>query len=176
MKILVTIESLIWSINRSFLKAASLMCILIIVTMTIIVLSGVFCRYVLADPIAWSEEISKFLMIYATLLGAPIALYQGRHVGIEILIHALKGKYQCFALLVGHFIIISFVAVCIKEGFELAWIARTQRASTVDLSIFWVYLCIPVGFLIMFTVSIEQFIFLLKRIFGSSDVHEPENR
>ena len=37
--------------------------------MVCIVIAGVLARYVFSAPLAWSEELSKFLMIWMVLIG-----------------------------------------------------------------------------------------------------------
>jgi len=42
-------------------------------TMTVVVLAGVFFRYVLEAPLPWSEELARYLMVWGASLGASVA-------------------------------------------------------------------------------------------------------
>ena len=53
--------------------------------MTLVILYQVFMRYVLNDPPTWSEEMSRFMMVWMTFLVAPIAYRRGMNVAIETL-------------------------------------------------------------------------------------------
>ena len=172
MKILEKIEFLFGKLNHLLLKVGSLLSILLVSSMTGIILISVFFRYFLLNAIAWSEEVSKFLMVWMTLMAAPIALRYGIHVGVQSLVNALKVRYHNIAVLLGHLIILTLMGVCIKEGIELAWFARIQKASTLDLSLLWAYLPIPLGCMMMFTIAFEQFIVTLKKIFYPTDDHK----
>ena len=165
-KMLEKIEFRIRIINNYVIKIASLLSFLTITLMVGIVLISVFFRYVLNYALGWTEELSKFLMVWMTLMAAPIALYYGKHIGIQTLINVLraKPKYNYAVILLGYISIFLLLGVIIKEGIEWAWIVRVHRASSVDLPIFWVYLSIPFGSMMMFTVSFEQFIVILRKL------------
>ena len=172
MKILDKIEFLVGNINRLLLKVGSLLTILLISAMTGIILVAVFFRYFMQNAISWSEELSKFLMVWMTFMAAPIALHYGMHVGIHSLLNALKGRLYYLTILLGHLGVMVLMGICTKEGIELAWFARIQRASSMELSLIWVYLSIPLGCLMMLAISFERFIWTLKRIFHSIDENE----
>ncbi len=63
--------------NQAFIGA-------MMVTMFALVFTNVVTRYGFGFSIAWAEEVSGFLMIWITYIGAGLALRQGRHVAIEL--------------------------------------------------------------------------------------------
>lgn len=170
-----TIEVILGKINRFSLKIAKFLCIYLLGVMTFVVLTGVFFRYVLNNSLAWTEEVSKFLMIWMALMGAPIGLHMGAHVGIDALKSALKGRSHFFLILLGHLIILSLLWVWIKEGIDLTKLASTQTASSVDLSLGWVYLAIPVGSFMMSMIAIQQIIQTLKSLIRPHDLTQQKN-
>lgn len=165
------IEAILGRINHYSLKIAKLLCIYLLGVMTFVVLSGVFFRYVLGSALAWTEEVSKFLMIWMALMGAPVGLHLGTHVGIDALKAALKGRSHFSLLLLGQLIILSLLWVWIKEGIAMTMMARMQTASSVDLSLGWVYLAIPVGSFMMLMIAIQQIIQTLKSLLRPQDLN-----
>lgn len=77
------------------LKIAIAVCLL---AMVILVFSNVVLRYVFNSGIATSEELSRWLLVWLTFLGAIVALRQHAHLGVDTLVRALppKGKFVCF--------------------------------------------------------------------------------
>ena len=77
------------------LKVAIALCLL---AMVVLVFSNVVLRYVFNSGIATSEELSRWLLVWLTFLGAIVALRQHAHLGVDTLIRALppKGKFVCF--------------------------------------------------------------------------------
>ena len=77
------------------LKLAIAACLAI---MVVLVFGNVVLRYVFNSGIAVSEEISRWLMVWLTFLGAVVALREHAHLGIDTLVRALPpiGKRICF--------------------------------------------------------------------------------
>ena len=158
------VERILGRINDFFVKLAKRLCIYLLAVMTAIVLTGVFFRYVLNNAIPWTEEVSKFLMIWMALMGAPVGLQMGTHVGIEALKNALRGRPHFSLLLLGQLIILSLLLVWIKEGLAMTQMAMRQTASSIEISLGWIYLAIPVGSLMMLTIIVQQIIQTIRQI------------
>lgn len=57
--------------------------------MVAVILAQVFFRYVIGNALAWPEEASRFLMLWATGLMAPTAFRRGGFVAIDMVIRLL---------------------------------------------------------------------------------------
>ena len=79
------------------LKAAIAMCL---AAMVVLVFSNVVLRYVFNSGIAISEELSRWLLVWLTFLGAIVALRQHAHLGVDTLVRALppRGRFVCFVV------------------------------------------------------------------------------
>ncbi len=66
-----------------FAAAILLICITLVVTMQIV------CRYILQELPPWSEELSRYLFIWANFVGAGVALARNSHVSIDSLVARL---------------------------------------------------------------------------------------
>jgi TRAP-type transport system small permease protein len=79
----------------SVLKAAIAICL---AAMVVLVFGNVVLRYAFNSGIATSEELSRWLLVWLTFLGAIVALRQHAHLGVDILVRALpaRGKFLCF--------------------------------------------------------------------------------
>jgi TRAP-type C4-dicarboxylate transport system permease small subunit len=168
MHVLEKIESFLQQINKFTLRIAYHLIIYLLAFMTLVVLVSVFFRYVLQDALSWTEEFSKFLMIWMTLMGSPIALQLGAHVGIDALPTSLKGRAHFLLLLLIQLIILALLTICVKEGIALTFLASRQTASSLDLSLGWIYLAMPLGATLMFLVAIQHLVFALRGIMDPS--------
>ena len=72
------------SFSKGLVKANRLVIGVMMGVMFILVFTNVVLRYVFGKSIATAEEISTFLMIGVTYLGAGLALRQGRHAAIDL--------------------------------------------------------------------------------------------
>ena len=160
--LLETLETAITRLNDRMLVGLKWLVILLLGLMLLIVDVAVFMRYVMNDALAWSEEIAKFVMVWLTFFAAPIGLRMGAHVGIEVLIGNLRGRIRQLLLLLIFAGIIGLMVVFVKEGAFMTWNARIQRASTIDISIFYVYMCMPIGSFAVGLVALELMVNALR--------------
>ena len=176
MQALARLEGWIAQFNDWVLAAFKWLAIALLASMLIIVDVAVFMRYVMNDALAWSEEIAKFVMVWLTFVVAPIGLRMGAHVGIEVLIGHLKGRLRQLLLILIFAGIIGLMVVFVKEGSFMTWNARIQRASTIDISILYVYICMPVGSFMVATVALEYMINAIRGLIDPSQARaEPSH-
>ncbi len=151
-------------VNDRMMVGLKWLAIALLAIMLIIVDIAVFMRYVMNDALAWSEEIAKFVMVWLTFFVAPIGLRMGAHVGIEVILGQLRGRLRQFLIMMIFAGIIALMIVFIKEGAFMTWNARIQRASTIDISIFYVYICMPVGSFAVALVALEYMVNALRGV------------
>ena len=138
--------------------------------MTLVILYQVFMRYVLNDPPTWSEEISRFMMVWMTFLVAPIAYRRGMNVAIETLSRYLVGRIQAALQLVLNALILYFMIEYAAEGIGLAERGLKSKAFTVDVKLFWFYLIVPAGFYLLAAVGVENILRAIKGLVDPASV------
>ena len=138
--------------------------------MTLVILYQVFMRYVLNDPPTWSEEVSRFMMVWMTFLVAPIAYRHGMNVAIETLSRFLTGRVQAALQLVLNALILYFMLVYAQEGVGLAERGLKSKAFTIDVKLFWFYLIIPTGFYLLAAVGVEHVLRAIKGLVDPASV------
>jgi len=123
------------------------LCVLFFAAMTFVTIIGVFYRYALNDPIQWSNESARFLMLWTGFLAINIATRKGEHIRIDIIVELLpswmsKALGYIVDLLIGYFLILLLV-----KGWAMA--SNTMMTGfTIPISMFWVYVSVPLGALI----------------------------
>src|ERR1044072_7594549 len=77
------------------LKVAIAACL---AAMVVLVFTNVVMRYLFNSGIPTSEELSRWLLVWLTFLGAIVALRQHAHLGVDTLVRALprRGRLACF--------------------------------------------------------------------------------
>jgi TRAP-type C4-dicarboxylate transport system permease small subunit len=134
--------------------------IVIILTgiLVITVLTGVFFRYIIRDSLSWTEELARYLMIWAALLAVSVGIKDKEHVGIQLLIKQFPPIITKLITFVVYVITIVFLTVLTFKGYQVAVKAQNQLSLALNISMFWPLMSIPVsGFLAI----IQQFIQLL---------------
>ncbi|WP_162628816.1 TRAP transporter small permease [Marinobacter bohaiensis] len=112
--------------------------------MAILVMANVLCRYGFGVSLPWTEELSRFLMIAVTYLGAGLALREGRLVAVEFLQDLFPRFLMPLRLLVA-LIIMVFLVVLAWVGVGFAQFAAGQETPVLGISASIPYMIIPVG-------------------------------
>ncbi len=78
-------------------KLIELLIALCLAVMVVMVFGNVLLRYVFNSGIAVSEELSRWLFVWLTFLGAIVALKENGHLGTDMLVSRLPrgGKIAC---------------------------------------------------------------------------------
>jgi len=103
--------------------------------MVVLVFGNVVLRYAFNSGIAQSEELSRWLMVWLTFLGAVVALREHAHLGVDTLIRALPplGKRLCF---VASYSLMLFADWLLLSGSWLqTLITAGDRAPATNLSV-----------------------------------------
>src|SRR5829696_10467896 len=77
-------------------------------------LSQIVYRYVLFDPLAWTEEAMRYLMVWVTMFGAAASLYRGEEASAGLLGFVKSRAFQTFLHLFR-------IALVLVFGVLLAW-------------------------------------------------------
>ena len=129
--------------------------ILLIVLMVVLVLDVVWqvlARYVVKSPSSFTDELSRFLLIWVGLFGAAYALGKKKHLAIDLLPNRLKGKKKKRLEAIINLIIILFaLSVMVIGGIRLVFLTLTleQVSAALGLPLGIVYLAIPLSGLLM---------------------------
>jgi TRAP-type transport system small permease protein len=123
-----------------------------------IIFVQVVFRYALFSSLSWAEELSKYLLVWISCIGSACGIKEGMHVSIDYLKNKVPSSISRNVNLLIHAITISFLIFCILEGSRYAIHGWDQRSTAMEVRMTIPYLAIPVGFLIMLSVSLELFV------------------
>jgi TRAP-type C4-dicarboxylate transport system permease small subunit len=127
-----------------------------------VILLQVYGRFTKLSFLPWTEEVAKYLMVWMALLAAFVALTKNAHIGIDTLRNKLPIRLKPFVTLSARAIIMFFVTFTLIVGWKLALRAKLQTAATLDLSMFWILVSIPVC---CFLMALETFLKLVNDIY-----------
>lgn len=107
--------------------------------MVVLVFGNVVLRYGFNSGITLSEEMSRWLFIWGTFLGAIVALREHGHLGVDMVVGRLPpwGKKACLVL--GHVLMLFIVALLFKGSVEQARINWDVTAPSSGASMAIVY-------------------------------------
>lgn len=129
--------------------------------MSIIVFSQVIFR-IIHLSIPWSEELSKYLLIWCTFLGSAMCIRKGSLVGLEFLKNALPKDLQKLLQTILNLIVCLLLVFLIVVGFWAVKRVCFQITPVLKQSMGLMYAAIPVGSVFMLINQILTTIYLWK--------------
>jgi TRAP-type C4-dicarboxylate transport system permease small subunit len=123
----------------------------ILCAMSITVFASVASRYFANISLTWLEEAATFGMAWLCTLGAGLATRKGDMTAVTLGIMFLPPKVQKICRIVSCAISLVLFVLVIDAGIRMAIVARLQHSPSIpQLTMFWVYIAMPVGLVIMF--------------------------
>lgn len=86
--------------------------------MALIVFTNAFLRYAFNSGIPAGEELSRYLFVWVSALGAIVAYREGRHIGVDFLVAALQGTTRKVVILIGQVMILITFLMVLWGGWE----------------------------------------------------------
>ena len=122
----------------------------LLVAVIVMNLAQIFFRYVLVEPLSWSEEAMRYSTTWMVMLAGSAALFRDEHMAINLLgengPHGLRRALRLIVL--GS--VAGFCALLMWEGFPAALNNYRQVSPAVRIPMALPYLAIPVGATLMF--------------------------
>lgn len=156
MEMLLSITGLLVRINSALLLICKYLIILIVAAIALILIASVFFRYGLDNSLSWAEESSKYLMVWLTFLGTPIALRHFGHINIDFLINLMPARVEQFMYMLVSLVICFTMGIVLWKGWGFAELGARQVASTFNLSMLYLYIAVPIGAALTISVALEQ--------------------
>ncbi len=126
---------------------------------TLVVFVAVLHRYVSGWPIpgvqdfliglntSWAQELTIYMFIWMAKFGAAYGVRTGIHVGVDVIIRKLTGTPQKMLVLFGLFAGALFTGTVAALGANFVWhMSQTDQVSAdLEVPMWMVYLCVPLG-------------------------------
>ena len=130
-------------------------CIALFSAIFVTMVLQVTCRYVLGSPLVWSEELARYLYIWACYLGAPVALRRGNHIAIRLFVDYLPPRAVRTIGVSTHILAFFFLLVLAIEGTVLTVLSHTLIAITIPIPWSLIYLAVPISAVLMMLQTVE---------------------
>ncbi|OOE45339.1 C4-dicarboxylate ABC transporter permease [Salinivibrio kushneri] len=119
---------------------------ILLLVMTVIVVAQVLFRYILNIPLSWTDELSRFLMIYMTYLCLPFVYLTDKNIAMTFVTEILEKKTPrlfSFLTLLAHISAILVFVVWINFGWNF-FQTGSVKADSLPIPMFYVYIIPPV--------------------------------
>ncbi len=157
-------------ISHLFFKVAEFTLVVMLSLMVIMVFGNVVLRYGFNDGLIASEELSRYLFIWITFLGAIVTLRDNAHLGLDSLVRhlSLRGKKLAFAL--SNLLMLGCCTLMFYGTYKQHGINATTRSPVMEIPMSWVY---GIGYITstaMGLIILAKLVRLAKGEFRESDL------
>jgi len=132
---------------------------LLLAFMFVIIIIGIFFRYIINIPIFGTEEFARYIMFYMVMLGSAVAFREEKHPALLFVVQKFPIKILRAWNSIKDIIIIIILIIIFKEGYLMAVNEMIMKSPALRISFFWVYLAFPIGALLMISQIIANYIF-----------------
>jgi TRAP-type C4-dicarboxylate transport system permease small subunit len=132
-----------------FVRLNQWLVIALMASMAVLVFANVVSRYVLNYSIIWVEELTRYMMVWVGFIGSGLVLRYGAHIAVDVFQELLPVRAAqtlraaIVALLAATFLSMAWL------GLRYAAFAWDQETPVLNWSTGFIYLCIPIGSLLM---------------------------
>ncbi len=123
--------------------------------MVVIVFAQVIFRFVLRASLPWSEEASRYIMVWLSMLGASIGLRRKGHIGVEALTMLFPKALQRATAVFGSLVAALFCCGLIVYGLRLLKVVAAQESPAMEISMALPYGALVVGGALMLLYALE---------------------
>jgi TRAP-type C4-dicarboxylate transport system permease small subunit len=130
--------------------------------MLVVVLLGVFYRYMMFQALSWYDEFAGYILVWMTMYGSVVALARGKHISFETLVEKLSRGWQRAAAVFAVLCVLSFSLVVFVAGWQLVREMADETAISVpEIRMAWIYSVMPISGGLMVLVGVVELVKLL---------------
>ncbi len=122
---------------------------ILVVAEIVILFAGVVARYVLHQPLIWSDELASILFLWLAMFGAVVALRRSEHMRMTALVANAKPAMQAYLDVVATCATLAFLLLIVHAAYEYAYEESFITTPALQISNSWRAAALPVGICLM---------------------------
>jgi TRAP-type C4-dicarboxylate transport system permease small subunit len=142
-------NSFLHLVDRWLESISNVLGISVFIVMVVSVWLGVLYRYVLVNPLTWTDELAVYGMIWLGYLGMGIAVKYNEHPSLNFFVDRMPSLLQKICKLIANFGVLVFLLVAVIWGFDYAINSGKYRMTgALGITMTLPQLSVPVGSLL----------------------------
>jgi tripartite ATP-independent transporter DctM subunit len=124
----------------------------------VVLLAGVVSRYVLHQPLVWSDELAAILFLWLAMLGTVIAYRRGEHMRMTAFVGMASPRTRAFLDTLATVSGLVLVGLLLEPAVEFAIEESWVHTPALDLANTWRATALPVGFALMLVTAVVRLV------------------
>ena len=138
------------------MSVIQVLCNTILTVMTLVIILLVITRNFFGFSYSWSEELTRYLLVWMCLLGAVVLLQRDDHIKIDFISFLLPAKANAVLVLALRLVTLTFLVFLAYQGWLTALARGINRSPALGISLTWPYMAIAVSAALMVFVIVIQ--------------------
>lgn len=105
----------------------------------------IFCRYVLVQPLSFTDETMRFSMVWLAFLAGSALVFRREHMAANLFDNPRLGVLRRVMGMVVLLAILVFAVALAWFGWPLALRNASQLSPSAQIPMIWPYVAVPVG-------------------------------
>jgi len=123
--------------------------------MVVVIALQVWYRFILNNPLDWSEELGRYIFVWISFLGSAAGVRYQVHLGIDVLEKIVGRDAFRYVVVLINIVIQIFLLFVIYWGFTLLTVVRFQTSPSMLIPMTYPYAAVPVGAIFMLVNSLR---------------------
>src|SRR6201994_4994493 len=118
---------------------------LLVVAEIVILFAGVVSRYVLRQPLIWSDELASILFLWLAMLGAAVAFRRGEHMRMTAIVASARPAMRAYLDVVATCAALAFLLLIIWPSYNYAYEESFITTPALQIPNIWRAIALPIG-------------------------------
>jgi TRAP-type C4-dicarboxylate transport system permease small subunit len=132
-------DELIQKFMDGFCQVLNMVMAVCLAVMVILVFGNVVMRYAFNSGITLSEELSRWLFVWMTFMGAIVALKEHGHLGTDMLVGKLGSTGKKFCLALSYSLMLYICWLLFSGAYQQTLINLGSTSAVMEVSMAWIY-------------------------------------
>ncbi|MBA8879451.1 TRAP transporter large permease subunit [Phyllobacterium myrsinacearum] len=118
---------------------------ILVVAEVVILFAGIIARYVVHQPLIWSDELASILFLWLAMLGAVVAFRRGEHMRMTALVGMMSPKRRAFFDVIAVVGAMAFLLFIVYPAYDYAHEETYITTPALEITNAWRAAALPVG-------------------------------
>lgn len=142
-------------------SACGIICVVCLTAMVLVTGAQIICR-LFFEALVWSEEVSRYLLVWSTFIGASCVYKRMGHINVTVIRDLFPKQVRVTLQVLVHLLCGAFFILAVYKGYEyMDGRMGRQLSAALRVPMKYFYSVIPLGFGIMFLHVVDLLLMMI---------------
>jgi tripartite ATP-independent transporter DctM subunit len=142
------------AIDRAIGAVVEPLAALLVLAEIVILAAGVISRYLIRQPLVWSDELATILLLWLAMLGAVVAYRRGEHIRLSVVLRRCSEKRRAVLETIGSVVTAIFVLELMPASITFFNQEQTDPTPALNIPHSYVVLAVIVGLALILVLAL----------------------